>query len=432
MRWISVLAATCFVTAGYTATVEAQSFDWKKYQGQTINLLLNNHPWSNAIRDMSRDFTGKTGITPRIDVFNEEQFRARLTTLMQAKSKDIDVFMSLKSREGAVFNKAGWYADLTPMLADKAATAPDYNFDDFGKALRDAETIGGHVVGAPINVEGPLFYWRKDVFAKCGIEEPKFVEDIPEAARKLKACEPTMIPWAARGLRGAVPYALASFVFNLGGSFSTPDGKPGLCQPATVKALEMYADLLKNYGPPGATTHTFTQVIELIGQGRVAMAYESSNEFANLMKFPNRANDLGVKPLPPGRDTGISKPVVIGWGLSVSNYSDRKGPAWTFLQWVTSPEIQTRLVKAGVAPPRGSVFEGPEFKAWASELPIRSQWAAALIELGRTGVSVYQSPTERIPEAREIIGRAVQEAVLGQKSAKDAACDSDRDLEKLM
>ena len=91
-----------------------------------------------------------------------------------------------------------------------------------------------------------------------------------------------------------------------------------------------------------------------------------------------------------------------------------------------------RLVKAGVAPPRSSVFEGPEFKAWAGELPIRSRWAAALVELGRTGVSVYQSPTERIPEAREIIGRAVQEVVLGQKSAKDAACDADRDLEKLM
>ena len=56
----------------------------------------------------------------------------------------------------------------------------------------------------------------------------------------------------------------------------------------------------------------------------------------------------------------------------------------------------------------------------------------ALIEIGKTGNAVFQSPTARVPEAREISGRAVQEIVLGQKSAKQAACDADKDLEKLM
>jgi len=37
---------------------------------------------------------------------------------MQGRSADIDVFMSLTSREGAVWNRAGWYADLAPMMAD--------------------------------------------------------------------------------------------------------------------------------------------------------------------------------------------------------------------------------------------------------------------------------------------------------------------------
>ena len=43
----------------------------------------------------------------QIEIFNEEQFRARLTTLMQGKSPDLDVYMSLTSREGAIFEKAG-------------------------------------------------------------------------------------------------------------------------------------------------------------------------------------------------------------------------------------------------------------------------------------------------------------------------------------
>ncbi len=89
----------------------AQTFNWKKHDGQTVNLLLNNHPWSQAVREMAPEFTAKTGIRLRVEIFNEEQFRARLTTQLQAKSSDIDVFMSLKFREGGVYDKAGWFAD---------------------------------------------------------------------------------------------------------------------------------------------------------------------------------------------------------------------------------------------------------------------------------------------------------------------------------
>lgn len=424
-------AAGALAVALASTTALAQGFDWKKHDGQTINLLLNNHPWSQAMKDMAAEFTNRTGIRTRIEIFNEEQFRARLTTIMQARSADIDVFMSLKAREGEVFDRAGWYADLTAMVADRAATAPDFNYEDFGKGLRDAETVNGKIVGLPINLEGPLFYWRKDLFAKCNVTEPMTLEEIPAAAAKLKACDANQQVWAARGIRGAINYAMSAFVYNMGGDFKMADGKPGMCQPNTVKGVEMYANLLKDYGPPGAANHTFTQVIELLGQGRLAMTHESSNEFANIMKFPGRAQDLGVKVLPKGGATGISKPVVIGWGLSVSAHSQKKGPAWHFLQWATSSEVQTRLVNAGVAPPRSSVFNGPEFKKWTGELPIRQAWADSLIEISKTGTGVYQTPTTRIPEAREIIGGAVQKIFLGQANARDALCAIDPELAKL-
>jgi len=428
---VSWMAVATLLASG--AVSHAQTFDWKKYDGQTLNLLLNNHPWSQAVRDMAPEFTAKTGIKLRVEIFNEEQFRARLTTMMQAKSSDVDVFMSLKFREGATYDKAGWYANLSPLLASPAATAPDFNFNDFGEGLRRAETVNGKLVGLPINLEGPLFYWNKDIFAKCSVAEPMFLEEIPEAAAKLKACAARgdATVWAARGIRGAISYAVSAFIYNSGGDFATPDGKPGLCLPGSVKGAEMYANLLKDYGPPGAANHTFTQVIEMLGQGRLAMTHESSNEFANVMKFPGRSNDIGLKVLPKGKATGISKPIVFGWGISVSNYSTRKEAAWTFLQWATSNEMQTRLVKNGVAPPRGSVFNGPEFKAWTTELPIRQSWANALIEISKTGTAVSYPPTDRVIEAREAVGGGVQKIFLGQGGAKDTMCAVDVELAKL-
>lgn len=408
----------------------AQSFNWKSQDGQTINLMFNNHPWSQAMRDLVKDFTEKTGVKTRIEIFNEEQFRARLTTLMQGKSADLDVYMSLTSREGAVFNKAGWYADLAPLMADKSLTMPDFNYDDFGASIRAASTFGNQIVALPINQEGPLFYWRKDIFEKCKVAEPKTLEDIPVAAAAIKACDSSIGPWAARGLRGSVPYSMSAFIYNSGGSYAMPDGKPGLSQPNTLKGLTLYANLLKDYGPPGALNHTFTQVVELLGQGKVAMIHESSNEFANIVRFPNRANDLGVKVLPPGKDTGISKPVAIGWTVTMSSHSQRKPAAWLFLQWATSRDIQAKLVSAGVAPPRASVFQSEEFKKWAQEMPIRQAWINSLIEIGKTGTGVYQTPTERVPEARDIIGTAVQQIMQGGAPA-EVAKKADEELAKL-
>lgn len=428
---MSTIAATALLlTAG---TASAQAFDWKKHDGKTVTLLLNNHPWSQAVRGMASDFTDKTGIKLRVEIFNEEQYRARLTTMMQAKSSDFDVFMSLKFREGATYDKAGWYADLTPLLKNPASTAPDFAFEDFGEGLRNAETINGKLVGLPINLEGPLFYWNKALFAACKVDAPMFLEDIPGAAAKLKAC-PEMkdkTVWAARGIRGAISYAVSAFIYNSGGDFATKDGKPGLCQPASVKGAEMYATLLKDFGPPGAANHTFTQVIEMLGQGRLAMTHESSNEFSNIVKFPGRDKDIGIKVLPKGKETGISKPIVFGWGLSVSNFSKQQEAAWMFLQWATSNEMQTRLVKNGVAPPRASVFNGPAFKSWTAELPIRQAWADALIEISKTGTAISYPPTDRVIEAREMVGGAVQKIFLGQASAKDAMCQVDVDLAKL-
>jgi multiple sugar transport system substrate-binding protein len=415
----------------FGASANAQGFNWRSQDGQTINLMFNNHPWSQAMRDMVADFTAKTGIKTRMEIFNEEQYRARLTTLMQGGSADMDVYMSLTSREGAVFNRAGWYADLAPMMADKALTAPDFNYEDFGASIREASTFGKQVVALPINQEGPLFYWRKDIFERCKVAEPKFLEDIPVAAAAIKSCDANQGVWAARGIRGVTPYAMAAFIYNSGGSFALPDGKPGLSQPNSVKGLATYANLLKDYGPPGALNHTFTQVVELLGQGRIAMTHESSNEFANIVRFPGRANDLGVKVLPPGKETGISKPVAIGWTIAVSAHSKRQPAAWLFLQWATSPEVQAKLVQNGVAPPRASVFAGAALKSWADEMPIRRAWADALIEIGRTGTGVYQSPTDRVPEARDIIGGAMQQIVQGKATAQEAAQAADAELAKL-
>ncbi len=421
MNWTSMHIAAAATAMMMASAAHAADFDWKKHEGETINLMLNNLSWTQKIKDSVPEFTAKTGIKVRFEAFAEEQYRTRLSTLMQAKSPDVDVFLTLPNREAQLFQKNGWYADLKPLL--DASTSPEFDFNDFSPALRNSGVFGDKVTGIPINVEGPLFYWRKDVFQKCGIQKPNTLEQLPDVAAKIKACDNSITPWAARGLRGTVGYSLGAFIYNMGGGFTDASGKASLCEPGTVKGIQLYGDMLREYGPPGATNHTFTQVMDLLGQGRVAMTNESSNEFPTLMSHQGRSEDIGVGVLPKGGETGISKPVVLNWSLAISGYSGRSEAAWYFIQWATGKEIQAVLADKGIAPSRASVFDSEKFAAWAKENPARTEWVAALKEIASTGTSLYQTPTlTRTPEAREILSNVVQQVVLGQADAKTAAC----------
>ena len=113
-------------------------------------------------------------------------------------------------------------------------TAPDYDFADFSHALVAGETFDGKLDGIPLNIEGPIVYYRKDVFQKCGIQPPASLDALKQAAAAVNKCEPTMIPWATRGLKPALPYTFSNVLHNFGTDYMDAAGKPDLCAPAGV------------------------------------------------------------------------------------------------------------------------------------------------------------------------------------------------------
>lgn len=417
-RMAAVLAvSTAALTGGQPAS--AQEFNWRAHQGKTINFLSSNHPWANAVLARRAEFEQQTGIRIQVDSFQEAQMRQRLVTVLQGRSADVDLFMSLKSREGLQFANAGWYADLGPLAASRSATSPTFDMVDFSKGLLDGETFGGKLTGVPLNIEGPVLYLRKDIFERCRVAMPASMADLPRATAALKACDASIIPIASRGAKGAIAYTFSNFLHNMGGRYFNEQRQPNMCAAPNKAALEMYANLLKDHGPPGVTNVSFLQIRELYGQGRAAMAFESSNEFGPIMGFQGRLADTAVRLLPPG--PGGARPTVIGWGLSVSGFSRNVEPAWLFAQWATSKEMQAHLALQGIAPPRVSVANSPEYARWLAEHAVRGEWAKALDEMAKTGTSEVGPPMEQQPEARDILGDAIQKMILGQANV-DQAC----------
>src|SRR5690606_11768404 len=138
---------------------------------KTVTFLANNNPIANALSKYKAEFEALTGMTLKVDTYQEQQMRQRLVTVMNARSDEVDLFMSLPSREGQQFARAGWYADLGDLV--KNATAKDYDFEDLSPGMIKDATYDGKLMGIPLNVEGPVVYYRKDLFEKCGVSFPK-------------------------------------------------------------------------------------------------------------------------------------------------------------------------------------------------------------------------------------------------------------------
>jgi multiple sugar transport system substrate-binding protein len=415
------------ILLGTSFPTHAADLDWKKFQGKTVTFLANNNPISAALLTHKADFEKLTGITLKVDGYQEQQMRQRLVTVMNANSDEVDVFMTLPSREGAQFAAAGWYADLTSMAKNEAAG--DYDYAGLSQALLKAATFDGKLTSMPMNIEGPVLYYRTDIFKKCGVDEPKTVANVEAAAKKIKTCDSSITPFVSRGLKPALPYTFSNLLHNMGGSYII-DGKSALCSTRDKQALETYSRLLRDYGPPGVVNYSFPQISALYRAGRAAMAFEASNELRTVMEGGERLKDTKLIPFPAG--DGGQVPTAIGWGMSVSAHSKQPDAAWYFVQWATSPAVQKLLAVQGIAPPRSSVAKDPEYRKWIDEQPVRQQWQAALDVLAAKGSSEVGYPIVANPESREFIGQAVQDLILNQKPVDQACADADKSLDALI
>ncbi len=419
----------CVLFLAIGSVSPAFAFDWQKHKGETITIISSNHPWANAALKYADEFTELTGIKLKIDSFQEQQARQRMLTILQSKSPDMDIFMSLKSRDGMLYSKAGWYADLTAFAKNSAS--PDYNFADFGKGALDGEVFDGKLMGIPLNVEGPVLYYRKDIFKELGLNPPQTLEELEAVCKVIKEKKPDIVPFASRGLKSALPFTFSVFLHNMGGEYVV-DGKSNLTDPTSKKAIDFYAGLLRDYGPPGSVNNTFYQTSALYRDGKAAMDFEATNEFNSIMEGGARLNDTGIMLLPPAAGKE-NKPTVIGWGLSVSNFSKKKEAAWYFVMWATSPAMQERLIADGICPPRMSALQSKTFKDWQEAYPVRAEWAESIIKLSEIGTGNVLGPgVMNQPEGRDIVGQAVNEVMLGTKNVDAAAAHADKLLNALL
>ncbi|MFG3685361.1 ABC transporter substrate-binding protein [Micromonospora sp. NPDC047740] len=382
-----------------------------------ISLVMSNHPWQKAIEPLIPEFEKASGVKVKVQTFAEQQARDKISLNLQSRSSSMDVFMTLPSREGLQFSKAGYYAPLDDYMSKSAA----YDVADFPAAVKTGMTIQDKMIAAPVNVEGVVLYYRTDLFKQYGITPPKTLDELPTVAAAIKQKSGGKVtPIALRGQSAALPFTFGPFLHSQGLEWTKPDGTPNFDNPGAADAINRYATLAKDYGPPGVVNNTFTQSSALFAAGNAAMELESSNEISSINdpKTSKVVGKIGVLDFPAG--SAGSKSTVLNWGIAMSSYSKHKDAAWKFIEWATGKATQLKLTTDGIAPPRTSVAQD---KAYTDTLNTETlkEWSRALANVQANGSTEVGPVGVAAPEMRKVVGDAVGKVILGQADANAAA-----------
>jgi multiple sugar transport system substrate-binding protein len=187
----------------------------------SITLVMSNHPFQRGIEPLIPEFEEETGIQVDVQTFAEQQARDKIQLNLQSKSSAMDVYMTLPSREGPLFATSGYYEPLDDYISGAPS---EYDAGDFSRGAIDGMKVDGATYAVPVNVEGPVLYYRTDLFDEWGLTPPATVTELLDTAAAIADLDPGITPITLRGAAAAQPFTFCTFVHGNGVEFTDEQG----------------------------------------------------------------------------------------------------------------------------------------------------------------------------------------------------------------
>jgi multiple sugar transport system substrate-binding protein len=382
--FLLVVVCALALTGANAVTTQAQDFDWRAFEGTSLKLLLNQHPYQQALVGELPKFEELTGITVTYDVFPEQNYFDKVTIDLSAgEASTYDVFMT-----GAYmiwqYAPAGWMEPLEPYINDPAKTNPDYDFEDILPGLRDSErwnlepgrqNLGqGSQYALPWGFEANALMYRKDLFDEHGLSVPTTLDELVDTAKQLKELEPDM---AGIVVRGSLNWAtIHPGYMTMYASYGCEDYDenmvPQMNSECAIEVTEKWADMVRSAGPEAWTTYTWYQAGSDFGAGKAAMLFDA-DILGYFQNQPGTApegvlGNIAWAPGPLGPDGSLATNIWI-WSLAMNAGSRNKDAAWLFMQWATGKDFLTTAAVdyTMVDPVRQSIWDNPDFQAKMAE-----------------------------------------------------------------
>src|SRR5437667_6144931 len=178
-RFLQAMTAGAAAGPFVFTPARAQGFNWKRFQGKELFLLLTKHPFIDVLEKHIPEFESLSGMKVKWETLPEIQARQKLTVEMTANSGGIDAFFTSLHVEKKRFWKAGWYHPLNKFLQDAALTSPEFDWNDFTEGARAGVTqTDGSISEMAAFYEAHVHCHRKDLFGPQNLTPPKTLPDL--------------------------------------------------------------------------------------------------------------------------------------------------------------------------------------------------------------------------------------------------------------
>jgi multiple sugar transport system substrate-binding protein len=350
---LSLAAARVLLNQAQSEALAAD-FDWMAHKGTKLKLLLNKHPYADAMIADLDNFKKITGMDVTYDIFPEDVYFDKVTAALSSGSSEYDAFMT-----GAymtwTYGPAGWIVDLNEYLQNPAKTNPKHNWEDVLPGLRSSTAWNGVPGGelgssdakqwcVPWGYELNNISYNQKMFEKAKVEPPKNLDELLASAAKLT--KDLGGPYGV-GVRGSRSWATIHPGFLSGYSnfgqrdFTVADGKlkAAMNTPESKAFHKQWVQMIQDSGPKNWSTYTWYQVGTDLGAGASAMIFDADilGYFMNGGDNKEKGN-IAYAPFAANPKASAPTPNVWIWSLAMSNYSAQKDAAWYFIQWATSTE----------------------------------------------------------------------------------------------
>jgi multiple sugar transport system substrate-binding protein len=398
----------------------AQSqFDWKRFDGQTLEVFLSKNPRADLLQQHEAEFEELTGIRVGSEQVPEQQHRQKQVIEFTSGNTSFDVTITSYHVQKRLFAKGMWLEDLRPYLDNPELTPPDYDFADFSEgSVAYARQADGRLDTLPFNIDPWIVYWNQELFAAKGLGYPDTFDGMLDAARELNDPANGVFGVVSRGLKNANAPVWTGFQLGWDQESVGPNGELQTMTPEAIAAAELYRDLNAQYAPPGVVGFNWNECQTSFMQGTVGMwidgiGFAKPLEDAATSKV---AGKVGYGIFPAGPAARHSP--LFGSGLGVSAYTRKKEAAYLYCVWATNKLNQARMLQAGAgAPCRDSVYSDPQVQ---ESLSFPEEWAESVVEsarIARAGLPVIIPVTE----FRDIFGVALTNMITGSDPAEELA-----------
>ncbi len=357
----------------------------------------------------------------------ENVLRQKVTTDIATKSGQYDI-STIGTYEVPIWAKKGWLVPLDDLGAD-------YDIDDLLPAIRSGLSLDGKLYAAPFYGESSMIMYRKDLFDKAGIKMPESPtwDFVADAARKVTVNSSETYGICLRGKAGwGENMAFLSATANsFGARWFDEKWSPQFDQPEWKNALSFYVKLMRDAGPPGASSNGFNENLALFDAGKCGMWIDATvaASFVTNPKDSKVADKVGFA-LAPNTGLGKNANWLWAWSLAVPAGSQKVAAAKKFIAWATSKHyLELVASKEGWAnvPPgtRKSLYENPEYQKAApfGKLTLESINSADPAHPAVKPVPYVGIQFVAIPEFQAIgtaVGQQFSGALAGSSSVDDA------------